>query len=107
LLAPLDDPITGAYLMLHGSCVAQDEDDPEGRVLAELRARLGPHRPIVASLDSHASLTPKMVDADDAFTAYRTCPHIDTRRGASRPAGSSPRRSRGTRGLCSASHRDR
>jgi microcystin degradation protein MlrC len=80
LFDPLDDTIDGAYLMLHGACVAHDEDDPEGRVLAELRARLGPDRPIVASLDCHANLTPKMAEAADAFTAYRTCPHVDTRR---------------------------
>ena len=80
LLAPLDESIEGAYVMLHGACVAHDEDDPEGRVLAELRARLGPDRPIVASLDCHANLTPRMADAADAFTAYRTCPHVDTRR---------------------------
>ena len=80
LLAPLDDSIAGAYTMLHGSCVAHDEDDPEGRVLEELRRRLGPSRPIVASLDCHANLTERMVDNSDAFTAYRTCPHVDTRR---------------------------
>ena len=80
LLAPFDDSIAGAYLMLHGSCVAHDEDDPEGRVLEELRARLGPGRPIVASLDCHANLTERMIAATDAFTAYRTCPHVDTRR---------------------------
>jgi microcystin degradation protein MlrC len=80
LLAPLDDSIAGAYVMLHGSCVAHDEDDPEGRVLAELRARLGPARPIVASLDCHANLTSRMVEAADAFSAYRTCPHVDTYR---------------------------
>jgi microcystin degradation protein MlrC len=80
LLAPLDERIDGAYLMLHGACVARDEDDPEGRVLGELRARLGPDRPIVASLDCHANLTERMLAAADAFTAYRTCPHVDTRR---------------------------
>jgi microcystin degradation protein MlrC len=80
LLAPLDDSIAGAYLMLHGASVAHDEDDPEGRILEELRGRLGPDRPIVASLDCHANLTPRMSAAADAFSAYRTCPHVDTRR---------------------------
>jgi microcystin degradation protein MlrC len=80
LLDPLDGRIDGAYLMLHGACVARDEDDPEGRVLEELRARLGPDRAIVASLDCHANLTERMLAAADAFTAYRTCPHVDTHR---------------------------
>src|ERR1700738_5323405 len=72
LLAPLDGSIDGAYVMLHGACVAHDEDDPEGRVLSELRARLGPGRPVLVSLDCHANLTAKMASAANAFTAYRT-----------------------------------
>ena len=80
VLAPLDDSIAGVYLMLHGSCVARDEDDPEGVLLEALRTRLGPNRPIVASLDCHANLTERMAAAADGFSAYRTCPHVDTRR---------------------------
>ncbi|MBV8080978.1 MAG: M81 family metallopeptidase [Actinobacteria bacterium] len=80
VLAPCDDTIDGAYLMLHGACVAHDADDPEGVILDALREQLGPDRPIVVSLDCHANLTRRMVAAADAFTAYRTCPHIDTRR---------------------------
>jgi microcystin degradation protein MlrC len=79
VLAPADG-VDGAYLMLHGACVAHDEDDPEGALLEALRERLGPEKPIVVSLDCHANLTERMVRAADAFTAYRTCPHIDTRR---------------------------
>jgi microcystin degradation protein MlrC len=80
LLAPCDDTTAGAYLMLHGACVARDEDDPEGVILDRLRERLGPDKPIVVSLDCHANLTARMTAAADAFTAYRTCPHVDTRR---------------------------
>ena len=80
VLEPCDESIDGAYLMLHGACVAHDEDDPEGALLDALRERLGPDKPIVVSLDCHANLTSRMVAAADAFTAYRTCPHIDTRR---------------------------
>jgi microcystin degradation protein MlrC len=80
LLAPADDTLDGAYLMLHGACVARDEDDVEGAILEAVRERLGRRAPIVASLDCHANLTPRMVAAADSFTAYRTCPHIDTRR---------------------------
>ena len=80
VLAACDDTIAGAYLMLHGACVARDEDDPEGVLLERLRRRLGPGKPIVASLDCHANLTPRMTAACDGFSAYRTCPHVDTRR---------------------------
>jgi microcystin degradation protein MlrC len=80
LLAPCDESIDAAYLMLHGACVAHDADDPEGVLLDGVRERLGPDKPIVVSLDCHANLTRRMAAAADAFTAYRTCPHIDTRR---------------------------
>jgi microcystin degradation protein MlrC len=80
LLEPVDDTIDGAYLMLHGACVARDEDDPEGAILERLRERLGPSKRIVVSLDCHANLTPRMVGAVDGISAYRTCPHVDTHR---------------------------
>ena len=69
--------VDGAYVLLHGSAVAHGDDDPEGTLLTALRAELGPGRPIVASLDHHAHLTRRMLDAVDALTAYRTCPHVD------------------------------
>jgi microcystin degradation protein MlrC len=77
---PCDGTIDGAYVMLHGSAVAHGDADPEGTLLAALRDRLGPGRPIAISLDCHAHLTPAMVGAADIVTAYRTCPHVDTER---------------------------
>jgi microcystin degradation protein MlrC len=80
VLARCDDDLAGAYLMLHGAAIAHGEDDPEGLLLAALRARLGPDRPIAVSLDCHANLTSCMTAAVDIVTSYRTCPHIDTER---------------------------
>lgn len=76
-VAACDERIDGVYFMLHGACAAHGDDDPEGTLLAALRARLGPGRPISVSLDCHANLTPRMVEAADAIAAYRTCPHTD------------------------------
>lgn len=69
--------IAGVYLMLHGSALVSGEDDPEGRLLRELRSRLGPKVPIAISLDLHAYMTDVMMDSVDIVTAYRTCPHVD------------------------------
>jgi microcystin degradation protein MlrC len=77
LLAACSDEIAGAYLALHGSAVSRSNDDPEGTLLEALRARLGPDVPIAISLDHHANLTARMLDAVDIVTAYRTCPHTD------------------------------
>jgi microcystin degradation protein MlrC len=78
--APADDTIDGVYFMLHGAAVAHGEDDPEGRLLAALRARVRRGTPIAISLDCHGNLTDAMVGAVDAVSVYRTCPHIDTDR---------------------------
>jgi microcystin degradation protein MlrC len=87
LVAPCDEDVDGAYLMLHGACVARDEDDVEGAILGSLRARLGPGKPIAVSLDCHANLTPRMAAVADVFTAYRTCPHVDTYRTGAQAGG--------------------
>ncbi|MCH2375459.1 MAG: M81 family metallopeptidase, partial [Planctomycetes bacterium] len=68
--------VDGAYFVLHGAMAGETERDPEGRVLAGLREIL-PDKPIVASLDLHAILTDRMVDAADLLVPYHTYPHSD------------------------------
>lgn len=68
--------VDGAYFVLHGAMAGETEMDPEGRVLAGLREIL-PDKPIVASLDLHAILTDRMVDAADLLVPYHTYPHSD------------------------------
>ena len=65
------------YLDLHGAMVTEAHDDGEGELLARLRACVGPEMPIVASLDLHANVTPRMLDEASALVAYRTYPHVD------------------------------
>ena len=65
------------YLDLHGAMVAEHADDGEGELLARVRAAIGPDVPLVASLDLHANVTQRMLDAADALVAYRTYPHVD------------------------------
>jgi microcystin degradation protein MlrC len=57
--------------------VTEHLDDGEGELLARVRRVVGPHAPIVASLDLHANVTQAMIDTADALVAYRTYPHID------------------------------
>lgn len=70
-------PADGVYLDLHGAMVAEHFDDGEGEVLRRVRELIGPHVPLVASLDLHANVTEKMLVQADALIAYRTYPHID------------------------------
>jgi microcystin degradation protein MlrC len=69
--------VDGVYLDLHGAMVCEHHDDGEGEILRRVREAVGPHVPVVASLDLHANVTRKMVAHADALTIYRTYPHVD------------------------------
>ena len=70
-------PVDGVYLDLHGAMVSERFDDGEGELLRRVRAAVGPHVPVAASLDLHCNFTRAMFAAADAFVAYRTYPHVD------------------------------
>lgn len=74
------------FLDLHGAAVTECVDDAEGELLARVRAVVGPHMPLVASLDLHANVTERMLRLTTAMTAYRTYPHVDMRETGQRAA---------------------
>jgi len=69
--------LDGIYLDLHGAMVTQSHQDGEGELLARIRHLTGDDLPIVASLDLHANVTPRMMSHISAFCIFRTYPHID------------------------------
>lgn len=76
-------PVDGVYLSLHGAAIATALVDPDGELLAAVRAVVGEGVPVVATLDLHGNISPLMVEKADYLAAYLTNPHIDTReRGA-------------------------
>jgi microcystin degradation protein MlrC len=70
-------PVDGVLLALHGAMVLEDGPDGEGEFLAAVRKAIGPAVPLVATLDLHATITPRMVQEADALVGYDTYPHID------------------------------
>lgn len=70
-------PVNGIFLAMHGAMVAEHIPDATGHVLAQLRTLVGPHIPIVASLDLHANVTQQMATSANALVGYHTAPHID------------------------------
>lgn len=70
-------PIDAMLLHLHGAVCAVGEDDVEGAILEMVRDEVGFAGRIVVSLDLHANVTPRMLQHADAFTTYRTFPHMD------------------------------
>jgi microcystin degradation protein MlrC len=75
------------FLALHGAMVTETIEDPEGELLARLRALPGAASlPIFAVFDLHASVTPRMAEHSNCLVAYRENPHVDARSAAARAA---------------------
>ncbi len=79
-------PIDALLLALHGAMVADGTPDVEGSILERVRQQVS-DVPIVATLDLHANLTPRMVEHADALVLYHTAPHIDVFETGQRGAG--------------------
>ena len=85
LLATMEDSfraagkLDGLLLAPHGAGVSEPFPDLDGHWLALVRSWVGRDVPIISTIDPHANLSQKMVDATDALIAYRTNPHLDQR----------------------------
>ena len=72
-------PLDAVYVANHGAMVSTGTPDPDGEMLARIREAAGPGAAIVATLDLHANLSERMVDAADVIVGYQTNPHVDMR----------------------------
>lgn len=72
-------PVDGCLVVPHGAGVCEAFPDMDGEWLSRLREIVGPEIPIIGTLDPHANLSERMVNATDALIAYSTNPHIDQR----------------------------
>ena len=70
--------IDGLLLALHGAMVTPKFLSADTEVLRRLREAF-PDKPIVATLDYHGNISPKMAEYADALVGYQTYPHIDQR----------------------------
>ena len=78
LEAALAEGLDAIHLSLHGAMVTSACDDPEGELMARIRATPGAENlPIYCVGDLHGTLTPKMGDLSDCMIFYRECPHTD------------------------------
>jgi microcystin degradation protein MlrC len=70
-------PVDAVVLGLHGAMVADGYLDPEGDLLARIRAIVGPDVLVCAELDPHSHLTQKRVAAANFFVVFKEFPHTD------------------------------
>ncbi len=69
--------LDGLLVAPHGAGVSESERDLDGYWLSLVRDAVGPDLPIICTLDAHANVSQKMIDACNATIVYRTNPHID------------------------------
>ena len=77
-LALAEGPLDAVFLSLHGAAIATLEIDPDGALLAAVRAVIGEQVPMLATLDLHGNVSSAMVQHADYLSAYLTNPHVDT-----------------------------
>ncbi|MBW3633970.1 MAG: M81 family metallopeptidase [Chloroflexi bacterium] len=80
-------PYDGVLLALHGAMVSDEDDDPDGAIIAAVRAAIGADTPLVVTMDLHANVTRRAGEHADAIVGFRTSPHIDLRETGQRGAG--------------------
>ena len=72
-------PFDGIMVALHGAAVCESYPDMDGWWLEKLRTLVGDSKPIIGTLDPHANVSQKMINATNALVAYKTNPHVDQR----------------------------
>ena len=78
LEAALAGGLDAIHLSLHGAMATTECDDPEGELMARIRATPGAASlPIYCVGDLHGTLTPRMGALSDCMIFYRECPHTD------------------------------
>ena len=70
-------PLDGVLLQLHGAMETDEDEDGEGNLLEAVRDTVGPEMPVIATLDLHANVSPRMTACANAFFPYREYPHSD------------------------------
>ncbi len=71
--------LDGLLVAPHGAAVSELDRDFDGCWLQRLRRIVGPRVPVVATLDLHANVSKRMIEACQATIAYHTNPHVDQR----------------------------
>ncbi len=69
--------LDGLLVAPHGAGVCESVRDMDGYWLELIRQKIGDSIPIICTLDAHANVSQRMIDACDATIVYRTNPHVD------------------------------
>ncbi len=70
-------PLDGLFLPMHGAMFVDGMHDAEGDWMESARKVVGTNCLMSASYDLHGNVSQRVIDNIDAFSAFRTAPHID------------------------------
>ena len=70
-------PYDGLLFDIHGAMSVEGVDDPEGDMIARIRAVVGDDTLISTSMDLHGNVSWRLAEESDLVTAYRMAPHED------------------------------
>ena len=70
-------PVDAVYLCNHGAMTSTESHDPDGELAARVRDATGPDAVMVVTLDLHANISERLVEAADLIIGYQTNPHVD------------------------------
>lgn len=76
-------PWDAVYLSLHGAMITEDSPTPELELLRDVRGIIG-KTPLAVTFDLHANIGQPMIDLVDIAIGYKTYPHVDMDKVASR-----------------------
>ncbi len=69
--------LDGLLVAPHGAGVCESDRDMDGYWLELVRQKIGDSIPMICTLDAHANVSQRMIDACNATIVYRTNPHVD------------------------------
>ena len=72
-------PVDAVYVSNHGALTTTESHDPDGEMVARIREAVGQDAAIVVTLDLHANISERLVEASDLIVGYQTNPHVDMR----------------------------
>ena len=69
--------VDAVFVANHGAMTTTGTPDPDGEMIARIRALVGPDTPIVVTHDLHANVSELLVESATLLIGYLTNPHVD------------------------------
>lgn len=69
--------VDAVFVANHGAMTSTETHDPDGEMIARIRAKVGPDAPIIVTHDLHANVSERLIENATLLIGYLTNPHVD------------------------------